>query len=247
MLIRKRTSRTYLGYLWFVIPLVMPLIIGALVFGGILRVQVGEIPYFLYFTVASGTWLFFSQAAYYCTRSLEISRGELRRVYVPRLAVFTTAVTIPSIALVVNVVLGAVAAVYYLLTRGKLYLVLSAWTPLVPLALLMLVVLAWSWALWTAPIAPCARDIRRVTHYALAMLAYVTPVIYSVQNIPSGFRFLASLNPVTAPLEIVKQGILGQGHVTALGLVTWAAAVVVPGVPGIHYFARKERRDMAFY
>src|SRR5215210_1560985 len=33
---RKRYGRTFFGYLWFVIPYVLPLFLGALVFGGIL-------------------------------------------------------------------------------------------------------------------------------------------------------------------------------------------------------------------
>src|SRR5947208_2927131 len=74
--IRKRTSRTFFGVLWLLIPLVLPLVMGALVFGGILAVKTGRIPYLLYFSVAMSAWLLFSQTAYFSTRSLEIARKE---------------------------------------------------------------------------------------------------------------------------------------------------------------------------
>ena len=48
---RKRTGRTFFGYLWFVLPYVIPLFLGTLVFGGILGVGVPGVPYFLYFAV----------------------------------------------------------------------------------------------------------------------------------------------------------------------------------------------------
>jgi lipopolysaccharide transport system permease protein len=247
--VRKRTQRTFLGYLWFVIPLILPLIVGTLVFGTILRVHVGNIPYFLYFTVANGTWIFFLQTAYFSTRSIEISRRDLRRIYVPRLAVFSTAVTIGAITLFVYVVFAAGTAVYFLITKGTTYLQASAATLLVPVGLIMLVVLAWSWALWTAPLAPRARDVRRFTHYVLGWLLFFTPVIYPIQNVPSGLRFLVTINPLTAPVEMVKHGVFGSASppATGLGLAAYAASLVLIGVPGFRFFARQERRDMAFY
>src|SRR5439155_1175166 len=126
--VRKRTQRTFLGYLWFVIPIVLPLIVGTLVFGSILGVQVGETPYF--------------------------------------------------------------------------------------------------------------------THYSLGWLLFLTPVIYPVSKVPSGLRILVNLNPVTAPLEMVKHGVLGSGPVTALGLVSWAVTVTGVGLAGLYSFARKERQDL---
>ena len=63
----------------------IPLFLGALVFGGILGVGVPGIPYLLYFAVTLGVWVVFSQTAYLQTRSLEITRSEVRRLYVPRL------------------------------------------------------------------------------------------------------------------------------------------------------------------
>src|SRR3954470_10249601 len=45
--LRKRYGRTFFGYLWFLLPYVIPLFLGTLVFGGILGVNIPGIPYFL--------------------------------------------------------------------------------------------------------------------------------------------------------------------------------------------------------
>src|SRR5205807_361260 len=141
--IGKRTSRTFFGGLWLLIPLVLPLVMGALVFGGILTVKTGPIPYLLYLTVA------------------------------------------------------------------------------------MLILLAWACALGVSPLAPRARDVRRLAGYFLSFWYFLTPVIYPIDKIPSDWQFLASLNPVTAPIELVKDGLLGVGDVTSLGLATYFGALVV--------------------
>ena len=245
--IRKRTSRTFFGVLWLLIPLVLPLVMGALVFGGILAVKTGRIPYLLYFSVAMSAWLLFSQTAYFSTRSLEITRKEIRRVYVPRLIPLTSAVTLAVIAALMYMLMAAGAAGFYVLERGEFYLELRPATLLVPCGFAMLILLAWACALGVSPLAPRARDVRRFAGYFLSFWYFLTPVIYPIDKIPSGLRFLASLNPVTAPIELVKHGLLNVGDVTSLGLATYFGALVVVGSLGLRVFLRAERRDMASY
>jgi lipopolysaccharide transport system permease protein len=244
---RKRYGRTFFGYLWFVLPYAIPLFVGALVFGGILGVSVPGVPYFLFFVVTLGTWILFSQTAYLSTRSLEITRSEIRRLYVPRLIPLTAAVTLPFLAFAFYIVLMAGTLGFYVLERGEFYLVVSPATLLVPCGLAMLVVFAWACGLWFSTLAPRARDVRRLAGYALGFWYFLTPVMYPIDEIPAGWRFLASLNPITAPLEMVKEGLLDVGDVTTLGIAVYFGALVVVGVGGLRIFAPKERRDMAFY
>jgi ABC-type polysaccharide/polyol phosphate export permease len=136
---------------------------------------------------------------------------------------------------------------FYVLERGEFYLALRPATLLVPCALVMLTVFAWACGLWFSPLAPRARDVRRLTGYVIGFWYFLTPVMYPIDEIPAGFQFLASLNPATAPIELIKDGLLDVGEVTSLGLVTYFVALVVVGGVGLRIFLPKERRDMAFY
>jgi ABC-type polysaccharide/polyol phosphate export permease len=71
--------------------------------------------------------------------------------------------------------------------------------------------------------------------------------MYPIDEIPAGWRFLASLNPITAPIELYKEGLLGVGDVTSLGLAVYFGALVVASVVGLRIFLPKERRDSAHY
>ena len=51
-----------------------------------------------------------------------------------------------------------------------------------------------------------ARDVRRLAGTVLGVWYFLTPVVYPIGEIPAGWRFLASLNPITAPIELFKQG-----------------------------------------
>jgi lipopolysaccharide transport system permease protein len=245
--LRKRTGRTFLGYMWLFLPYVVPILLGALVFGGILGVSIPGVPYFLYFCVTFGVWLLFSQTIYFSTRSLEITRSEIRRLYVPRLIPLTAAVTLPATGLIVFTVLLAGTTGFYVLERGEFYLALRPATLLVLPALAMLVALAWACGLWFSTLAPRARDVRRLTTYVLGFWYFLTPVMYPIDEIPSNYQFLASLNPATAPIEMVKNGLLDVGDVTSLGIASYFVGLVLVSIGGLLIFVPKERRDLAFY
>jgi lipopolysaccharide transport system permease protein len=245
--VQKRISRTFLGYVWLFLPVLLPLFMGALVFGGILDVRTPGIPYFLYFIVALSAWTVFAMTAYWATRSLEISRSEIRRVYVPRVIPLIASATMPLLTLGIFLMILACAVVYYVLARGEFYLDLGPLTLLAPVAVAMLVAFALACGLWFSPVAPRARDVRRLAGTVLGIWYFLTPVIYPVDEIPEGWRFLASLNPVTAPVEIFKQAWIGDGHVTSLGLAVYCGALIVATVVGLRIFLPRERRDSVFY
>jgi lipopolysaccharide transport system permease protein len=245
--LRKRYASTYLGYLWIFLPVVAPLLMGALVFGGILGVSAGGVPYFLYFIVASGAWNIFSMTAYFATRSLEISRVEMKRLYSPRLISLVAGTTIPAVNTAIFTVIAAGATGFYVLERDEFYLALRPATLLVPVAIALLFLFGLACGLWFAPMGARARDVRRIARYVLGFWYFLTPVIYPIEKIPEDWRFLASLNPVTAPLEMVKSGLLGVGDVTVTGMAVFFGALVVVGGIGLQTFTRSERRDVARY
>ena len=246
--IRRRYGRTFLGYLWIFLPFVFPVFLGALVFGGILGVSPGGgIPYFLYFVIASGAWFAFSTTAFFATRSLEINRSVLGRVRVPRLIPLAAALALPAVGVLIYLAIGAGAVVFYVIDRGEFYLVLQPVTLLVPVALALLVLFGLACGLWFSPLAARARDVRRLAGYVLGFWYFLTPVIYPIEEIPSSYQFLASLNPVTAPIETFKLGLLGIGEVTVLGVAVFFGALLFVSVIGLRLFLAAERRAGATY
>jgi lipopolysaccharide transport system permease protein len=245
--LRKRYGRTFLGYIWLALPIVLPLILSSLVFGGILGVSVPGVPYFLYFTITSGVWALFAGTAYYATRSLEITRGNLRKTYVPRLVPWSAAFSLPVLSFAIYGIIGTGTVIYFVIAQGKFYLDIRPATLLAPVAVVMLVAFALAVGLWFSPLAPRARDVRRLSGYVLGMWYLITPVIYPLEKIPASYRILGELNPITAPVEMFKSALINAGEVTTTSLIAWAVGLVVLGVVGLRMFLVKERRDLAWY
>jgi lipopolysaccharide transport system permease protein len=85
---------------------------------------------------------------------------------------------------------------------------------------------------------------RFVLRHVVAFWLYFTPVIYPLSMLPPDYRWLAYLNPLTAPVELFKWALLpGAAHSWAW--VGYSATVTVVAFSfGSWYFARQEHATM---
>ena len=199
----KRYAGTWLGLLWLPLRPSLGLITGALVYGGILGVSTGKIPYFLWLAIASASWRLFSETAYFATRSLEITRKDLQahlraeadsaggvlddRAHRPR--------PLPGARTSARPSTTSSSGMRSISRCGlRQFAALGGWA--------LLVLLGLSIGLWLAHFAPIARDVRWTLSYVLGLWYLLTPVIYPVTKIPSRYRFLVDANPATGPIEL---------------------------------------------
>lgn len=238
--IQKLYARTWLGWTWIPLRPAIDVSMRTILFGGLLAVPSAGLPYFLFFLIGTAAWQLFERTATWSTRSLELNRGFLKRIYVPRLTPLVASI-IPSVLdLLLYGVMATIAFGYYWLIDGRVYAELSVRTLWCVLGFFLLPALGLSVGLWTATYAARARDIRFALRYVLGIWYFVTPVIYPLGAIPSGFQRLAQLNPATAPVEMVKFGILGTGSVPYTSLYITLGFIAVVGGLGLWFFGRTE-------
>jgi len=238
--VQKRYQRTHLGWLWLPLRPALTIVARALVFGGILGVATGRVPYFIFFLVASAGWQLFAEATYWATRSLELNRRLLAKVYVPRLVPLAAAAIAAVVEYLVLVGLWGAALLYYILRYDRIFVIVSIRTLLVPVGIVLLVLLGLGIGLWTSAYGMHKRDVRFMLTYVLSFWYVITPVIYPLSAVPHQYIPLVELNPVVAPIQMIKDGLLGsEGLTTSASLVTLAAVVVI-WAGGLWLFGRAE-------
>ena len=57
------------------------------------------------------------------------------------------------------------------------------------------------------------RDLRNIVSFALSLGMYATPVVYPISEIPDKFRWIAYVNPVSAPIELFRKWFFGVSSV----------------------------------
>jgi lipopolysaccharide transport system permease protein len=240
--LEKLYKRTVLGWAWLFIRPLFPLLVKTLIFGGVLAVGSGGIPYFLFLVVGTSVWELFASVAQWGTRSLELNRSFLSRIYVPRLILPIAMGTPAFLNFAIHLAVIAVAAAYYRVTHGTLYLNLAGagWA-------VQGLVLAWvmglGLSLWTSVPALLARDVRFTLNYVLGFWVFLTPVMYPMSSVPPDKRWLMALNPLTAAVESFKFGVLGSqaGAIDPVSLGSAWVVAVVTFVGGLSFFGRAER------
>jgi ABC-type polysaccharide/polyol phosphate export permease len=242
-LVMRRFRGTFLGWLWLPLRPTLQILSRAFVFGGMLQVGSGDRPYLIFLLAGQASWDLFDKAVYWSFRPLNSHRRVLASVPIPWAAAVAAALVPAVIDAAQYVGIGLIASCYYRLTKGSFFLATSIPTGAQLLAGIALLVL-WAYAvgLVIGPLVVKARDVRFIIRYVLSFWYFLTPVLYATSSLPASYRGFAVYNPITAPIEMIKNGLLGTGAPsgTSLAVSLIGLAVMLPaGLLTCAYFERQ--------
>lgn len=199
MELRAKYKASALGFAWSLLNPALYLVVFYIAFDVILQSGIPRFP--IYLLCGLLVWNFFTAALNSGTGSIVASAGLVNKVWFPReiLPLASVGAALVHFFLQFTVLAGALIAVRH--PVGFRYL------PLVPLALLTLVVMVSALALLTSIANVYLRDIQHFVELALLAWFWVTPIVYLVTQITeqvSGRIWIALLNPVT-PIVLTFQ------------------------------------------
>lgn len=241
--VKRRYQRTILGWAWLFIRPLAAVAAAAILFGRVLQVDPGPVPYFLFFLTGFAIWSFFDFGLMWVTRSLEINRRLLKKVYFPRLLLPLSHLGPPLFELGIYLVILVLTLLFYRLTHGTLYLADGAAPLLALLAIPYVAALALGIGLWTSVLGAVNRDLRFTLRYVLQFWFYLTPVIYPLTRLDGTLRVIAELNPMTFPVTLMLSGI-GIGAVPSTSIVSGLVVCVVAVVSGLWFFHSNEATSL---
>jgi lipopolysaccharide transport system permease protein len=236
--------KTYLGVWWLFIRTLVPLLVGTFVFGEVIDVPSGGVPYFVFFLAGQLSWNFFDGPLVRASRGIDTNRQLLTKLYIPRIILPLGQMAAGVVEPVIISAILVVTLVYYRRVDGVWYIqpdvrVLAAFA-----ALLVILWFAFSVSLFTSVWQGRARDMRFVLRHVVGFWVFLTPVAYPASQVPERIRWVIYLNPLTGPVETFKWAVLpGMEHswpwfIYSVGLTT------VLFVTGLWYFARSEGATM---
>lgn len=227
--LRIRYKRSSLGFLWALLnPLLMMLILTA-VFSTVMRIPVRD--YAVFLISALLPWTFFSQALTYSAESI-VGNGELlKKVAVPK-SVFPIAAVLSNS---INFVLSLLPlAIILMLLRFPFH---PTWA-LLPFSFLALLLFTMGCGFIFAAGNVYFRDVSHIVQLLLAAWFYLSPVIYSLDFVPTRFQSLFRVNPMFYLLndfrDLIYYGALPSWAAISASLGIGVAALVL----GYAVFAR---------
>lgn len=235
--IKIRYKQTLLGVAWILFqPLINMLIFSGL-FGVLLEVPSGNIPYPAFMFAGLLPWQYFASALSKSSTSLVDSANLVTKVYFPRLIV-------PLSAVISGLVDFAIAFVLLILLMMYYHIPVSGAILLLPLFLLLAMITALSFGLWLSALNVRYRDVKYMIPFLVQAWMYVTPVVYGANLIPERFRWLLGLNPMTAVVEGFRWALFGYTEeAQAAGPIFLVSLIItfLALVSGAIFFRQTER------
>jgi len=238
--LEKLYIRTHLGWLWIPMRPVLDVGLKALIFGGLLGAPSGGVPYFLFFLIGMMGWTLFEQSLMWATRSIELNRALIKKLYFPRLILPFANLAPALVELFLYSIILAVTLGVFLFLDGTTYIALEPKLLLAPLGMFLGVLLALGISFWTAVLGAATRDMRFTLSYILGVWFFLTPVIYPLKSLPAFLQPIAVINPMTPIIEMVKWGSIGAGELNLPGLALSATMIIFAWVSGLWFFSRAE-------
>jgi lipopolysaccharide transport system permease protein len=241
--IRKMYARTVLGWMWLFIRPLFPILLRALVFGGLLGVTAEGVPYFLFLTVGTLSWNLFAGALMWTTRGLELNRRVVSQVYVPRV-ILPIATTAPALfEFLLNLGVLAFATAFYWVKDGTPYVSIGVHTLWSVAAVVFTMLLVLGIGFFTSVWGERARDARFTAGQLLTIGLLATPVLYPMSAVPAQYHPWLYANPMAAYVQAFKYGLLKleAPDPVHFGIAVSMSVVILVG--GLFFFASREEAE----
>ena len=193
--IRGKYKGSFLGVLWsFLNPLLMVLVY-ALVFPYIMRMNVPN--YLVYLITGVIPWNFFTTCITTGCNCVWINGGIIKKVYFPR-EILPISVVVAGL---INFLISCVIVLIFTVFGGIGISIQLLWLPLIAiiqsaLSLGLLFVLS--------AINVYVRDIEYLVAFLLNLLFYSTPILYTASMFPSKVRWILYLNPMSTIVDAYR-------------------------------------------
>jgi lipopolysaccharide transport system permease protein len=199
-----RYKQTFLGVAWAVLVPAMTAAVYIVVFGRFAKFPHGTTPYPVLVVAGVVPMQYFASAVTSSSTSLVANLPLVTKVYFPRVLLPLAAVVVPLVDLIVALpVLVTVMAVYGTWPNGAAGL-------LAPLWILLAFVTALGIGFLLATMNARWRDVPYMIPVFLQVLPLLSGVMYALDQIPTKWQWLLSLNPMSAVVAGWRWSMLGE-------------------------------------
>lgn len=201
--LKGRYKGSVLGFFWTFLNPLLQLCVYTLVFSIIMRNNIEQ--YYLYLFVALIPWIFFSTCVSGGAGCIWAQQDMVKKIYFPREVLPVAYVT----SQFVNMLLCFIVIFIVLLFSGR-SINLLAWVYLLPI-MIVEYILSLGAALISSSVTVYVRDVEYILGIITMAWQFLTPIMYSLEQVPAAVLPVFYLNPMT-PVIVAYRDILYYGQ-----------------------------------
>lgn len=207
-----RYKQTILGSAWLLINPLCTVIMNTIVFGAIAGLSTDGVPKPLFYLAGNIIWALFSSCLNDSAGTFTGNAGIFGKIYYPRLCnPIANAITQIGDFFIKFGILIILGIIYMLL--GDFAFVFRVEMLLLPIILVQLAVMGIGCGIIISSFTTKYRDLQVLVGFGVSIWMYLSPIVYSLSEIPDKYFNLYLLNPITPVLLIFKKAFLGCGYI----------------------------------
>jgi lipopolysaccharide transport system permease protein len=231
--LKVRYKQTAFGALWAVLQPLLLMAVFSVSLGRVKGIGPEGMPYPLFVFAGLVPWTLFASSLAGASNSLVGGEAIITKVYFPRLLLPFASVG----SFLLDFLISLIALALVMLWYGVAPTTAIVW---VPAFAVLDVVTALGVGTFLAAVNVRYRDVKYVVPFLVQLWMFASPVVYASTLIPSQWRTLFALNPMTGVVEGFRWSLIG-GPAPDTTVVASAVASFVVLLGALVYFRRVER------
>lgn len=205
--VKLRYQLSILGLYWAVLNPLLMAVIWSFVFSKIFRAQgIEGVPYIVFLFCGISFWSLFSNSLMTAVNCLTGNASLLSKLYFPRIILPAASVMARTVDFIFSlIVLGILMAVYRVAPGHNLYWLL--------VFLLIELIFTLGLAFIVSALNVLYRDVGQILSLLLMLWMYVSPIFYTLDQVPAGIREYFIYNPIGVLVYMETSVVLGNGLV----------------------------------
>lgn len=233
--IRLRYRQTFLGVAWVILQPLLGAGIFAIVFGVIAKMPNQGVPYFVISYSGLLGWTLFSGSLSRISSCVVANAELIRKVFFPRLLL--------PLGIVPSALIDFTISALFMGVLMVIYRIAPSWHIIFfPLSIIILIGMALGLGMVAGSLSVKYRDVQYIMPLFIQMLMFASPVGYSAAAVPAYIKPFYDLNPLVAPLEMLRWSLIGVGHVNPGNLLYSALVTAALLTLGLVVFRITERK-----
>lgn len=241
--LKAQNNGTVFGFLWNFLNPALQILVYWFVFSIGLQVRApqGEYPYIIWMIVGIIPWFYISAALQSSAMSIYSYSGVLKRVNLP--------LSIVPVKTVFSGFIGHVEAmlvVFAIILLSGSSVKSTAWQ--LPYYMLAMVCFLVGWSLFSSAITVVFKDFQKILSAIIRLLFYISPIVWSQENLPGNLQAILSYNPFAYILQGYRNCILYGYSLTVywkMGIYFWIVTILLLLLgASIHMKFRKKFMDL---
>lgn len=237
-----RYKQTILGPLWLVINPLISVTLYVTIFGSIAGLSTDGAPMYAFYMCGNAIWSFFATCITTISSTFISNAGIMGKVYFPRIIMPISSVIAAGMDLLIQLLM--IAVVFFIYAINGIYIYPSMLIFVVPLIVIQVGLLGMGCGIVIAALTTKYRDLIILVSFGLQLWMYISPMVYSISEIPEKYYNIYMLNPMAPVITTWRFLILGVGRVDWFFWgISWVTTVVVL-IGGVMLFSQVERTFM---